>query len=227
LAVEISRRGATIDRTLCTIRKFISESGASERDMSSSELENVVYCPECGGVVGATVASEAGQPCKCFEGLPRKKAAPVEEATMEQADAPADDASPSAAPGDASSVQPKPQKICILCGKDVSGHRRLKDSRGYRCLECAKKEELANKVQGVRCPRCGRTVKEETIAELNGERMCQRCLREQRELTRPGSKRFRKIDDQHFERSHKKQVIVLSVIALVLAFFIVLSLLKS
>ncbi|MGF1632493.1 MAG: hypothetical protein ACFCVE_01475 [Phycisphaerae bacterium] len=37
----------------------------------------------------------------------------------------------------------KPQKFCFACGKSVQGHRRVKDSRGYQCMDCYKAEKKA------------------------------------------------------------------------------------
>jgi len=155
--------------------------------------------------VGATEASEHGPPCRCF--LNRAPAEPTRE-EVESA------ASGSAAPA---------EKICVLCGKNVAGHRRLKDSRGYICLDCAKKEEAARKPQGVKCPKCGRVVKEDSIGMHDGQRMCQRCLRAAREVAKPGSKRFRKIDDTHFKQSHKTQLLIMVGIAIVLGLIILLN----
>src|SRR5436309_2393163 len=67
-----------------------------------------LLCPDCGGVVGATETTEAGPPCTCF--------------TSSSSDTAVDMPSPAGEKQEA--------KICVLCGKDVTGHRRLKDSRG-------------------------------------------------------------------------------------------------
>jgi hypothetical protein len=191
--------------------------------MSASNLKQVVFCPDCGGVIGATGPTEFGHACKCFADAPKPKpAAPPADAVSLRDDLDDDVVAPSpredtASTGEAApSEQPKVEKLCVGCGKNVAGHRRVKDSRGYFCLDCARKESLAKKPQGAKCPKCGRIVKEESMGALDGERMCQRCLREARELARPGSKRFRKIDEKHFEKASKTQLYVLVAIALVL-----------
>lgn len=185
--------------------------------MSASKLQSVIHCPDCGGVVGATTTTEHGPPCTCYEARP----APKPEVRLE------DDAGISSSThgadgsssGTAATESPAPatEKLCVLCGKNVAGHRRLKDSRGYICLDCARKEQAQQKIQGVKCPKCFRVVKEESLGTHDGRKMCQRCLREAREISRPGSKRFRKIDDKHFETANKTQLIVLSIVAGVLA----------
>src|ERR1700722_18346956 len=83
-------------------------SGPMESVMvESKSMANEMICPDCGGVVGASETTAAGPPCTCFTN-------PA--ATETAVDVPS----------------PK-EKICALCGKDVSGHRRVKDSRGYIC----------------------------------------------------------------------------------------------
>ena len=119
------------------------------------------------------------------------------------------------------------EKRCVLCDKNVSGHRRLKDSRGYICLDCAKREQSEGKPKGVKCPKCFRVVKRESLGKFDGRLMCQRCLREAREVTKPGSKRFRKIDGKHFEEHSKTQLYVLGGVAVVLAIVILIGWLKS
>lgn len=183
----------------------------------SSDVKDVVFCPDCGGVIGATRTDEFGHPCTCFA-APRKSpapAAPVEIEPSPTAPGGADAAGDEAADG-------QPQKLCVLCGKNVAGHRRVKDSRGYLCLDCHRAEQARQKPQGAKCPRCGRVVKAESMGEHEGARMCQRCLREAREVRRPGSKRFRKIDDKHFQEKSKTQLFVLIGIAGVLAVIILL-----
>src|SRR6266436_5989471 len=100
-----------------------------------------LMCPECGGVVGETEVTDAGPPCTCF--------------SSNSSDTAVDMPSPAGA-----ASQPK---ICVLCGKDVSGHRRLKDSRGYVCYNCAKEEQRQERGGRVRCRSCGRLVKEEAL----------------------------------------------------------------
>lgn len=188
----------------------------------------MVYCPDCGGVVGAKTVTEAGHPCKCFAGVMPKREDPLEgvgEAAPLGGDG-NDDTAATESPTGVETGKPVAEKLCVLCGKNVAGHRRVKDSRGYLCLDCARAERARSKPQGVKCPKCGRVVKEESIGLHEGQRMCQRCLREARELRRPGSKRFRKIDDQHFERANKTQLIVLSAVALVLLVIMLIGWLK-
>jgi DNA-directed RNA polymerase subunit RPC12/RpoP len=231
--------------------------GPARLHMSTQNLEPIVHCPDCGGIVGATTTTEHGPPCRCFESkiISKPKRPMVETRAPEAAtdarasggqasarmsngaaqesaaevtldDAESNSSSERTDDSDLTGATESPaqavEKLCISCGKNVAGHRRVKDSRGYMCLNCAKAEEARNKVQGAECPKCHRIVKEDSIATLDGDRLCQRCLREARELRKPGSKRFRKIDGQHFEQAGKKQVITLAIIAGVLVVFMLI-----
>lgn len=178
----------------------------------SSKVKDVVFCPDCGGVIGASEVTEFGHPCRCFADRP--KAATVTPAG-ESASEPAGGAE-SASGEDGASDRAGTEKICVLCGKNVSGHRRVRDSRGYLCLDCHRTEVARQKPQGVKCPRCGRVVKPESLTEHDGQRVCHRCLRELRDLGKPGSKRYRKIDDRHFHEKNKTQLLILLGVAVVL-----------
>lgn len=210
--------------------------------MSSPGID-VILCPDCGGVVGATEITEAGPPCRCFADAPKPKPKPVapiepiaiESKPNEPAPGGVVNSVTTSDESDSNGVSEQEEngagssteKLCVVCGKNVSGHRRLKDSRGYICLDCAKKEQFEKKPQGVKCPKCFRVVKPETLGKFDGSLMCQRCLREAREVTKPGSKRFRKIDDKHFEEHSKTQLYVLVGVAVVLAIIIVVGLLRG
>lgn len=187
----------------------------------SDQLTKVIYCPDCGGVVGATSVTEHGAPCRCFADRPKPKPKP-EPDLNEPTDEKAGGESSSNGTAVTDVQESRPEKPCIFCGKNTAGHRRLKDSRGYICLDCAKTEEARKKVQGTSCPKCHRIVKEESMGKHEGQLMCQRCLREAREGARPGSKKYRKIDHSKFEESNKLKVIVLAVLAGVLALFMIL-----
>ena len=137
-----------------------------------------LVCPDCGGVVGATEPTDAGPPCRCFaDGSGTSGLSSSMSGTMaggvpgEASDASASDL-PMAAP----------VKVCRLCGTDVAGHRRFKDSLGYLCVPCAKAEEMRENQGRVRCRVCGKLVKEENLTDYEGTRMCPQCHGERREM---------------------------------------------
>jgi hypothetical protein len=117
-----------------------------------------MLCPDCGGVVGATETTSAGPPCSCFSSASKLETA----VDMPSPEGPA---------------QPK---LCVLCGKDVAGHRRVKDSRGYVCYDCAKDEQRRGRDGRLRCRSCGRLVKAELLVKSeSGTKICVKCQAEQ------------------------------------------------
>jgi DNA-directed RNA polymerase subunit RPC12/RpoP len=118
--------------------------------------ENLVICPDCGGVVGATTASEKGPPCTCYKTVTTAKPAKPDEPS---------------------------RKICVSCGKDVTHEKRAKDSLGYWCYECHEKDKLRQKPTGTRCPECGRLVKDSALVDVEGKRVCVLCRESLRQET--------------------------------------------
>jgi len=149
--------------------------------------------------VGATTTTEHGPPCTCF----------VEESTATNVN-----------DNDATvSGQEAPVKMCVKCGKDLTGKKRLKDSHGYWCVECHKADVAEKAPQGVPCPKCGRIVKQETLVSVDGHNICSRCAREKRALKKAGSKKYRQLDTQHFEQAEKSKLWIMVVVLVVLALF--------
>jgi hypothetical protein len=159
-------------------------------------MSTSIICPDCGGIVGATERSPEGVPCVCFQSYNVKTAA-----------RPSEDDDPSATHLlDA----PKPKgKICCMCGKDVSGKKRLRDSLGYWCMDCHRADQKKHKPQGVGCPKCGRIVKPETIIVEENQKMCSRCYRELLDERRPGNKRFRTISFKAYDQQERIRLLVL------------------
>jgi DNA-directed RNA polymerase subunit RPC12/RpoP len=113
-----------------------------------------MLCPDCGGVVGATETTEEGDPCRCFAGKGQPSVAIAESHTAPSAPV---------------------AKVCRICGKDVSGRKRVKSHAGYACYECDKEEEKRLNYGRVRCGACGHLVKEENLLLYEAVRICPAC----------------------------------------------------
>jgi hypothetical protein len=158
-------------------------------------MSEIVRCPDCGGIVGATETTDEGRPCTCF--VP-----PPPETDSHGTD-----------------VVPAPttsQKFCCVCGTDLSGKKRFKDSRGYWCPECAKEDQAKKEEKGTPCAQCRRKVPEQSMTSVDGKLLCTRCVREQRELRAPGNKRYRRIDDTTFKQAEKKQMVMMAIALVIL-----------
>src|SRR5690242_10035275 len=112
-----------------------------------------VVCPDCGGIIGEPSPGET--PCTCFT-MPEQKTSKSDTDTFDPIT--------------------RQEKVCVLCGKDVAGHRRLKDSRGYICLACAKAEKAAEKAGKIRCKFCRKLVKPDGLVPFQGKMICRRCF---------------------------------------------------
>jgi len=159
-----------------------------------------VLCPDCGGIIGATKVTDEGHPCTCYTATAGSVLEPSDVNTAEI---------------DAAAAGVEFQKVCIVCGKDVRGHRRVKDSRGYTCYACAKAERRQQLGDTVRCPACNRRVRETTLTNYEGMRICSRCIDERRNLQKVSRKRG-VVDQKVFAKQEKKQVLWLALALLAL-----------
>jgi DNA-directed RNA polymerase subunit RPC12/RpoP len=152
-----------------------------------------IVCPDCGGIIGGAGA-DGRRACSCVITTPSKH-------DTVRIDLPLPD------------VNESKKKVCITCGKDLAGHRRVKDSRGYQCLACAKEEMAAEKEGTVRCAECGRRVKPQGLVDYDKIKICKRCFNDHKELKK---KAVKKIATRHYEIHEKKTLMYLAIAAAVL-----------
>src|SRR5690242_1399591 len=96
-----------------------------------------LICPECGGIIGGSSTDAEGRgPCTCF----KNESTSSRSFGGSGSDDPSDTVSLPSPVSQGQDLSDKRAKLCIVCGKDVTGHRRIKDSRGYLCYNCAKDE---------------------------------------------------------------------------------------
>jgi DNA-directed RNA polymerase subunit RPC12/RpoP len=166
-----------------------------------------LICPECGGLVGGT-GKEAHKPCRCF--VPPANDSKSDTATLDYM------VNARESEDVAVVTAPKP-KLCRVCGKNVAGHRRVKDSRGYMCLACAKMEDLQEEERGTPCADCGKRLKDAGLVEYNGRRICKKCHEDHKELNKHKPK---VISTKHHEAHEKGQLklylLILGALALIL-----------
>jgi DNA-directed RNA polymerase subunit RPC12/RpoP len=155
--------------------------------------------------VGAKETTDDGAPCHCFE------------YDQQNAHAHADSGGTDVMPAQTAI------KVCCRCGKDLSGKKRLKDSLGYWCPECAKDDAKAKEDKGTPCAKCHRKVPEQSMTSVDGKLVCTRCMREERELRAPGSKKFRPISDKSYKQDEKRNIIIMAAIAFVLLIFMIIA----
>jgi hypothetical protein len=73
--------------------------------------------------------------------------------------------------------QPKQPKFCIVCGKDITARRRMKDRQGrYFCYECGIADnKRKEQTESYPCTMCRRPFTKEKMVERDGTFFCKRC----------------------------------------------------
>lgn len=176
-----------------------------------------LICPECGGIIGQASSGHRA-PCTCpvAPARPMKQAAPaMEAAEPEESDKRSDT-------DVLDSPEPVVEKICFQCGKNVAGHRRVKDSRGYLCLDCAKAERKSETAGTVPCDECKRRLKPGGLFPYRNKRICKSCLDHHVERDRV----TKKVSGAHYEEHEKKTLLWLIIAAGVLGLVILISLMR-
>jgi hypothetical protein len=172
-----------------------------------------LICPECGGVIGGVgVDAEGRQPCTCFS------SSSSSEEPQEEKEGTVSIPSPEAVIERTTTAAP--EKVCIICGKNLSGHRRVKDSRGYLCYKCAKAEIEREQAGTIPCAECGRRVKEQGLVEYSGIKICKQCYNDHKESKKVMVK---KISNKHYEASEKRTLIILAVVFAILCVIVIIA----
>lgn len=168
-------------------------------------MSEELTCPDCGGVIGGEPGA-GRQPCRCFE---QRKSVVVANAPEPPEPLIPSGPDPSS-PG---------EKLCRVCKKNLKGHRRLKDSRGYICVPCAEAEEAANDDPSlIPCPECNRKLKVDGLTTYQGAVMCKRCAADMKELHKykappPGLVNHHK----HEKARLQKQLLFAGILLLIIA----------
>lgn len=160
-------------------------------------------CPVCGGYLSARPAH--GKPCSC---------PPRIEPFNPSSDTVDDDTVSISAPSDGI-------KRCCQCGKDLTGHRRFKDSVGYWCKDCHRKDKAQHKAAESRCPDCGRMIKITALTVYKDRSLCLTCVKEARLVDQ--KKRNQELAAEAHTAHERRNLYILIAIFAVLLIFIALS----
>lgn len=187
-----------------------------------------LICPECGGIIGAVAADAQGRhPCECFDGRSPPPRSGEQNDSSDTVSLPSESATiPSPPPPmeyvgtDGTQVQ---EKICVVCGKNVAGHRRVKDSRGYLCLACAKSELEKENAGKIPCAECGRRIKEKGLIQYMGIRICRSCYEDHKESKK---KIVRKVASRHYDEHERRNLIILTVAFVILGLIVLVTQLR-
>ena len=74
-------------------------------------------------------------------------------------------------------------KLCVSCGKNVAGGKRMKDSSGrYWCIECGTEDQKkksaagANGIGGALCSGCGESFPASQLSKWGTSMLCNKCV---------------------------------------------------
>jgi len=157
----------------------------------------LLICPDCGGIIGSQPAGDEGRPCTCFK-----------------------DSSSNESSKDATVSTPK---ICCKCGADVTSTKRLHDSEGYWCYACHKEDQRLKSPKGVACADCGRVVPESALMHYENLLICSKCRFDRNEVVKRERKFRPKVGEKHFEEADKNRLYVMLGIVGILMVIIILS----
>jgi hypothetical protein len=106
------------------------------------------------------------------------------------------------------------EKICRVCGKDLKGHRRFKDEKGYICRDCDRDE----RARRIPCAECGKPVPPEALRPWGPISICTRCWADHE--SDPKLRIKRKVSSRPWEELEKKTVLAISAVV-VLGLFVI------
>jgi len=155
-----------------------------------------VVCPDCGGLVGAE-AGDLRRKCTCNLSDTDHVGEPM-----------------------GLTQQPVARKICCVCGKDVTGQKRAKDSRGYWCYDCHRAERAREKqieASKVPCHDCGRLVLPAGLTSYEGDMICAPCRQERIDKTK-----FRPSVTSKYHAAHERRQLLLIVLFAALLIAVIL-----
>ena len=167
-----------------------------------------IFCPNCGGLIFSSDPDAMDmQPCTCATQAAPKASSSASIATQKAESTSTSEARVGARVSEPAA--PVEEKICVKCGKDVNGHRRLKDDDGnYWCYACAKADDKKKRAQTEaarsKCALCGEEVAITNLIAMDGRFVCPRCVREQRELEKKTENRIGRINSAYKGQDWKR-----------------------
>jgi formylmethanofuran dehydrogenase subunit E len=107
-------------------------------------------------------------------------------------------------------------KVCVQCGRDVTGAQRMRDSQGkYWCIACGEADQRKRKgSEGVTCAGCSKTFPASAITTVNLLPYCGKCAKKRKSASRESLfSRFSSSSDQ----IDKKRLVMMLAFMAVLA----------
>jgi hypothetical protein len=95
-------------------------------------------------------------------------------------------------------------KACCVCGTDLSGRTRFKDSQGrYWCPTCNEKDQLAK--EPAACPDCNAQMTRADLVEFKGVPVCKECWEKRRQVARREEARIQRAEEAAREDAERRR----------------------
>ncbi len=129
-------------------------------------MATVVICPDCGGAIGGDPSDPSMRKCKC----PPARVSSNGSDTINSSSAMMN-TSTATAPETTST-----KKTCCICGKDVTGRKRMKDREGkYFCIECGTADSAKKRITRTPCGGCEKHFPISDMYKMGGVYLCNNC----------------------------------------------------
>jgi hypothetical protein len=119
---------------------------------------------------------------------------------------------------DSTAVGVRVEKACCMCGVDLQGHTRYKDSSGrYWCPGCNEKDRLSK--EPAVCPDCSANLTRADLQDFKGVAVCSGCWEKRRASARREEARMRAVEEEmrlEQERSRRWKIIIGSILLVIL-----------
>jgi len=118
--------------------------------------------------------------------------------------------------------EPVKAKICCVCGANVAGEKRYKDSLGrYWCCDCAKSDAQPKK--SAACPDCGQAFAASDLVEFEKLHLCRGCVEKRQKQAKRAAARQAWVAEEA-QRQHRHWVWMVASLAIVVALLVIYAL---
>jgi len=107
-------------------------------------------------------------------------------------------------------------KVCVSCGRDVTGAQRMRDSQGkYWCIACGEADQRKKKgSDGVVCAGCSKTFAPSDMTAVNLLPYCTKCVKRRKKATHSGESLLSRLTSSTDQIDKRRLALMIGVMAL-------------
>ncbi|MGA2499303.1 MAG: hypothetical protein ABSH20_16310 [Tepidisphaeraceae bacterium] len=107
----------------------------------------------------------------------------------------------------------KHAKVCCVCGANLAGEKRYKDSEGrYWCCDCAKAD--TDKKTPAVCPDCNQQLTAGDLTDFEGQKLCHACIgKRQHAAKRAAQRKAAAEEEARVQQKQHRMVLIASGVA--------------